>query len=132
NSREARRLDIFFLKINQVVTAAAAISTTQWKWWLKNMRMLPTAPGPKYSTRPARTVKRRKRQRKIARRKWLMLISATAAPSANALNGVGGGSIAGNIRLQNGCFSKALCNFSKRAGDKRLRSNSSPPAYPMA
>ena len=42
-----------------------------------------------------------------ASRKCVNFISEIAAASANSLNGVGGGSIAGNIRLQKGCFWKA-------------------------
>ena len=51
--------------------------------------------------------KRTNRPAKMASRKWLNCISETAAASANSLNGVGGGSMAGNIRLQKGCFWKA-------------------------
>lgn len=44
---------------------------------------------------------------KMANRKRANPISETAAAKTNNLKGVGGGSIAGNIRLQKGCLSKA-------------------------
>ena len=47
------------------------------------------------------------RPEKIATRKSGNPISETAAARTNNLKGVGGGSIAGNIRLQKGCLSKA-------------------------
>ena len=59
-----------------------------------------------------------------------MLISATAAASANALNGVGGGNMRGTSGSER-MLLEGGCSF-RNASDTRLRSSSSPPAYPMA
>ena len=71
--------------------------------------------GPNFSVSKDRIRKRTNLPAKIAARKWLKRISKAAAANTKSLNGVGGGSMAGNISAQNSCLSKEAWIWPKRS-----------------
>src|SRR6266568_4477803 len=94
------------LSKNHKHTALAVIPKSSSQCRFNNVPSSTTICGPNQSTSKDNTPNRTNRPRKIATRKSRNRISNTAAPSTKILNGIGGGSIPGNISAQNSCASK--------------------------
>src|ERR1700722_7702972 len=101
-----RSLRLLLRRINNhTSTPPATAPSSHEKCCRTSVPVSSTIRGPNQRVSSASTMKRTNLPAKTAARKSRNRISNTAAPSTKSLNGVGGGSIPGNIRAQNSCCS---------------------------